>query len=950
MQEVRTKEVNGYMHADVPVTSDQWLSILQDSNTPKNYIDTLLLFYYEQGHEASCKQVGEDYGVLSSSVNATIVHFGTNVQKRFDFSIIDEKGDKRYWLTIMDGRQNSKYFSYKVKEELCAAILSYLYVHLEKEYLQIRKKMSEEGSVNGQTYNELYKWKLIADCKGKNLLEQAGIWKDSNLYDFQRCKAVVTDLLNNHSDEYQKVLANLCDDDQDLSSRLKKFKDDMESIVDKKFAVKANDERIASTILTCHNPEKYTFYKESDVYKGLCCYLGVEPNKATCSKYPHFLKLIEPLAKLTSEDAELQTFNNSYIGELPNYDLLLPQDICWILFKQNPEYLALPPKKIEKERLWIVKVKYEGGKGNYRQLNFIGMGNPNKKLDYASYTREIDLKKDFEGEKYTGKGTSVTHAYWQLMHEAKKGDRIIAIETSHDEKNNYFSLILGWGELDGECYFVDGDLPIRMNVSWHKPALTDPIRFDKLKNPLFFYKLEDQETIREIKQLLRIDNINNNEMVTEYDKYIELLRSNKNLILTGAPGTGKTYLARHIAATMIGCPPDELDKSGHFGFVQFHPSYDYTDFVEGLRPVQNDDADGQIGFERKDGVFKEFCEKALSTRKAENFDEAYDKFLDTLSTMEAPLQLNTPTGSVFAVSVNNRGNLNLHTGKDFKKNGVLTKEDLKNSASYNKSPYKWWKGYYQGVMRELVEHYGLCIKDDTSIFKNEDKPFVFVIDEINRGEISKIFGELFFSVDPGYRGKGGAVRTQYANLQSSPNAFDAVLNSNSFGHFFVPENVYIIGTMNDIDRSVESMDFAMRRRFAWQEVTAEDSMVMLNANNKQLEGIDDHIITELRNRMRNLNEAIVGKFPADGNVAMTMRLSTAYQIGGSYFLKFGEYYKDKDNLPEAFEQLWDYHIKNVVSEYLRGNTNFDEQMAYLKSAYDDGSDHKNEEVESTQNA
>lgn len=443
-----------------------------------------------------------------------------------------------------------------------------------------------------------------------------------------------------------------------------------------------------------------------------------------------------------------------------------------------------------------------------------------------------------------------------------------------------------------------------------------------------------------------MEKLNNN-----IQDHVTRLSKAKNLIFTGAPGTGKTYLARHIAATMIGCPPDELDKRGHFGFVQFHPSYDYTDFVEGLRPVQNDDADGQIGFERKDGVFKEFCEKALSTRKAENFDEAYDKFLDTLSTMEAPLQLNTPTGSVFAVSVNNRGNLNLHTGKDFKKNGVLTKEDLKNSASYNKSPYKWWKGYYQGVMKELVEHYGLCIKDDTSIFKDEDKPFVFVIDEINRGEISKIFGELFFSVDPGYRGKEGAVRTQYANLQSSPNAFDAVLNSNSFGHFFVPKNVYIIGTMNDIDRSVESMDFAMRRRFAWQEVTAEDSMVMLNANNKQLEGIDDHTITELRNRMHNLNEAIVGKYPSDGNAAKAMRLGTAYQIGGSYFLKFGEYYNiGKNNSSEAFEQLWDYHIKNVVSEYLRGNTNFDDQMAYLKSAYDDGSDHNNEEVESTQNA
>lgn len=688
MQEVETKEVNGYMHADVPLTSTQWLSILQDPNTPKSYIDTLFKFYYEPGHEASCKQVGDDYGVLNRSVNANITHFGEYVQKQFDFNIIDEEGDKRYWFTIMDGKQDGKFFSYKVKEELCTAILSFLYSHLEKEYLRIRKEMAEKGSVDGQSYNELYKWKLIADCQGKNLIDQAQIWKDSNLYDFQRCKSVVIDLISNHKDEFQKVLTNLCDDNQDLSKRLKKFRDDMESIVDTKFAVKANDERIASTILTCHNPKEYTFYKESDVYRGLCNYLGIEPKKDTCSKYPHFMKLIGPLSKLTKGDAELQTLNKSYIGDLTDYDLLLPQDICWILFKQNPEFLDLPPKK--------------------------GNNNP----------------------------------------------------------------------------------------------------------------------------------VNDNAMNTEYDKYIDLLLSNKNVILTGAPGTGKTYLARHIAAAMIGCKPDELDKSGHFGFVQFHPSYDYTDFVEGLRPVQNDDSDVQIGFERKDGVFKEFCEKAL---------------------------------------------------------------------------------------KEV----------------NEDKPYIFVIDEINRGEISKIFGELFFSIDPGYRGKEGAVRTQYANLQTTPNAFDAVLNSDTYGHFFVPDNVYIIGTMNDIDRSVESMDFAMRRRFAWEEVTAEESMAMLNSNNNQLENVDVDTINELKNRMKNLNDAIIGKYHKDSNVAKSMRLSTAYQIGGSYFLKLGKYYKNGKTY--AFEKLWDNHIKNVVSEYLRGNTNFNEQLSYLESAYNDGTAHENEDVDNTQN-
>ena len=102
-----------------------------------------------------------------------------------------------------------------------------------------------------------------------------------------------------------------------------------------------------------------------------------------------------------------------------------------------------------------------------------------------------------------------------------------------------------------------------------------------------------------------------------------------------------------------------------------------------------------------------------------------------------------------------------------------------------------------------------------STMKGEDnRTFIFIIDEINRGEISKIFGELFFSIDPGYRGEKGRVQTQYQNMIEDGDVFKK--------GFFVPDNVYIIGTMNDIDRSVESMDFAMRRRFAWAEVTAEE--------------------------------------------------------------------------------------------------------------------------------
>ena len=177
---------------------------------------------------------------------------------------------------------------------------------------------------------------------------------------------------------------------------------------------------------------------------------------------------------------------------------------------------------------------------------------------------------------------------------------------------------------------------------------------------------------------------------------------------------------------------------------------------------------------------------------------------------------------------------------------------------------------------------------------------VFVIDEINRGEISKIFGELFFSIDPGYRGIAGRVKTQYQNLIEEGDAFK--------DGFYVPENVYIIGTMNDIDRSVESMDFAMRRRFAWAEVTAEESMQMLN-------GTPDE--EEAKKRMQHLNDAIL----------KVRGLGEAYQIGAAYFTKIEKYDGD-------FQKLWDFHLKGLLFEYLRGNMNAEEQLEELKKAYD----------------
>ena len=295
-----------------------------------------------------------------------------------------------------------------------------------------------------------------------------------------------------------------------------------------------------------------------------------------------------------------------------------------------------------------------------------------------------------------------------------------------------------------------------------------------------------------------------------------LLEKNHNLILTGAPGTGKTFLARQMAKKLIKNNVDnvkiENKEKDYIGFVQFHPSYDYTDFVEGLRPKSDN---GNVVFERVDGVFKEFCKRAAN-------------------------------------DINNK--------------------------------------------------------------------YVFIIDEINRGEISKIFGELFFSIDPGYRGekedqdntnKVIKVKTQYQNMITEDK--DPFKDG-----FYVPENVYIIGTMNDIDRSVESMDFAFRRRFAFQEITAEESMERI------LYDLDDSISIIAAEKMGAINKTL-----------NELGLNSNYHIGAAYFMKAKKYcYKYNGEIKCKWDQLWNLHLKGTLFEYFRGEPDANDKLKKLKDAYD----------------
>jgi 5-methylcytosine-specific restriction endonuclease McrBC GTP-binding regulatory subunit McrB len=396
--------------------------------------------------------------------------------------------------------------------------------------------------------------------------------------------------------------------------------------------------------------------------------------------------------------------------------------------------------------------------------------------------------------------------------------------------------------------------------------------------------------------------------------YLDLLEANKNLILTGAPGTGKTYLAKKIA-----------EKIGEHEFVQFHPSYDYTDFVEGLRPVKKQGND--LGFELRDGVFKEFCKKAIENlnnsskteeelKKEDIAHKNISEFLDLC--IEEGVELELSTGNKFTIIAYNESVIKVNVPNNLITSNlivpiselyslVISQEKLEKVKDvrtfFNRSHNRQSDSYIFTIYND--KRLNKEFKTGTEVTRVERKKYVIIIDEINRAEISKVFGELFFSIDPGYRGEKGRVKTQYANLQDPNDVF--------YDGFYVPKNVYIIGTMNDIDRSVESMDFAMRRRFAWKEVTAEERMSMWDGQ------IDDWK-EEATNRLKALN----------GKIQEIHGLNSAYHIGPAYFLKLEKYKHEKD----PFEHLWNNHLNGVIFEYLRGIPNSTEILKSLKSIYD----------------
>ncbi|MBA7578402.1 hypothetical protein ES708_20264 [subsurface metagenome] len=444
--------------------------------------------------------------------------------------------------------------------------------------------------------------------------------------------------------------------------------------------------------------------------------------------------------------------------------------------------------------------------------------------------------------------------------DMKIGDVILAQD---GQKINGIGIVT-----DDYLFHKNLDFPHTRSVDW---KVLDP---ENLKNGIGLrttvYELNEPTLINNIDKLL------SNKSRTFMEKEFSL-----NTILYGPPGTGKTYqtidLSVQIAATdqyIYGNHKankiiyDKLVEEGQIMFATFHQSMCYEDFIEGIKPQKPEENDNFLKYEIEPGIFLKIC-SAASTPNQTNFNTAYNKLKEELTEKEI-IDLNTPRGKTFSISLNRNGNLNLHTGESKNVQGTLTRENIQKQLK-GENVFYTWTGYFKGIINELKDKHGYNPEKG-----GELQNFVLIIDEINRGNVAQIFGELITLIEEDKRqGKEEVIKVTLPYSKEE---------------FSVPSNLYIIGTMNTADRSIEALDTALRRRFSFMEIMPKYD---LEGMEKKIAGVKIGLLLET------INDRIEKLVDRD------------HQIGHSYFLNI----VDEKKLMKVFEDK----VIPLLQEYFYGN-------------------------------
>lgn len=483
----------------------------------------------------------------------------------------------------------------------------------------------------------------------------------------------------------------------------------------------------------------------------------------------------------------------------------------------------------------------------------------------------------------------------EYFRDLKVGDLIAA-------KDGFNIIAIGEVTSVSENYCTWKDLIDEKKANHYGVSLEDEIDIIKVNKWIELkktieYKLQGTGIIRDEETVKKCNNIYYKEIKKmEKEEIINILKQKKQIILQGAPGTGKTYSTAEIAVNLIdGKISDdrkevmerykELIQKNQIFFTTFHQSMDYEEFVEGYKPVSDD---GNIYYEIKDGIFKEACNKSKEIQEVGKvgFEEAWNNFTDELYNGKAK-EINKNTGYLELETLEDKEKFSLFIDNNIvkcrpEKSKTGNLYNLNNGVKqlyYSLKKNITSKSYVKSLLEYLKDKYNLADIDE--INKN---PVVLIIDEINRGNIAKIFGELITLLEADKR-------------KNADNEIEVKLPY-SKEIFSVPSNLYIIGTMNTTDRSIGYIDYALRRRFAFITIKADEEKIKSFYNKKN---------SDCKDKALELFDNIKDNIINDKNLNEEFEINDI-MIGHSYFMA-----ENKEELKRKLE----YEIKPLLLEYYK---------------------------------
>ena len=499
----------------------------------------------------------------------------------------------------------------------------------------------------------------------------------------------------------------------------------------------------------------------------------------------------------------------------------------------------------------------------------------------------------------TGNLTGMLHA---IANEINEGDIILAKYSKSD--------IVGMGIVTGDYRYEDNseygkhcrDISWTHKGLWHCASILKEFGQDDFPAKALTNVTKAKYIPKILEMIEGSNQQENNIQTSETMMELEILRQKKQIILQGAPGTGKTYKTASIAVGM--CNPtftdfanhkkvmeeyDRLVNEGQIAFCTFHQSMDYEDFVEGLKPEVKGNA---VEYNVENGIFKTICEKA-QTKEDADITTCIDKYLQSIKGYENKKTIPTLSGKSELYVWWTEGNDTIST------RSVLSKSEK--GDQYSPSPLNIEKVKMQALgegvennWRHYAQAFINAVKKEFDLENQvSDKPYVLIIDEINRGNVSKIFGELITLLEADKRSGGG---THHISLKLPYSKED----------FSVPSNLYIIGTMNTTDRSTGTIDYAVRRRFAF--VTLESKAVVIenwcNAHS---------VPTDVKVAALSLFAQINGNGKNDTNSFIAKHKAADFEledlkVGHSYFMA-----KDMATLKLKMQ----YEVVPLIKEYIK---------------------------------